>query len=144
MELSELNIRPEDFRHAWANALARAQMNAFRLIGEVGTTAGQLEETRKSVVALIKLSPQMVEAAEQQIAASTSKNIELLNAVGVTLKAQQEQFLADFAAQQKTLTELRAQNDARLSAITLAQRDLDKKRAEFNSLSLIQRLFGKA
>ncbi len=69
---ADLQIRGEDFRKAWPNALAISLREAAQL-------ADQLEVTKDSVVELAKKSPWMLQAADDRLAASTNLMIQKID-----------------------------------------------------------------
>jgi hypothetical protein len=133
----EMQIRADDFRRAWPNALSRA-------LQEAGELVDGLQTQREAIEELAALAPQMLHAAEARMAESADKHVLAIKAASEEMKAAQTEFLKTSEAEFSKIQRARDAAEAARTDIHLAQKKLDKERTEFNSMSLFRRIFIRA
>ncbi len=125
---ADLQIRGDDFRKAWPNALAIALREAAQL-------SEQLQETKDSVVELAKKTPLMLQAADDRLAASTNLMIQKIDEAS-------QKFRLEIGLEHESLVKTHAQIleliATQLNQLEVAKKDADlqlasvrKERAEF-------------
>ena len=119
-------IRGEDFRKMWPNALARALREVFDLIEA-------LDDQRRQVVKLANVTPQMLEAAETSLERSTLAHIQSLEAAQAEINSMHKQMLQRFDQERSKLDKQRAD---------LIKKELafEQERNRFNNMSLWKRV----
>lgn len=130
-------IRGEDFRKAWPNALARA-------LREAGDLATQLDEQRCQVKALAETTPRMIEAAERRLQASTNGYLDMLATAQQKLLEQQQTLMHSVTQERAKLEQQRDLLDQRREEVVQQEQALKVARHQFNNMPFWSRLLGRA
>jgi hypothetical protein len=147
---SGLQLRPEDFRQDWANALAMAMQEGHTLLAE-------LEKQRASIERLAQFSVQALRAAEQrtdqhhQAMLHAAGDVQaLIRDTGAEVCSEVRSVLEVVKRETSVLEEHRKVLDSQKTAIATAQRELvqarvafEKAKHEYNNRGFWQRLFSR-
>jgi hypothetical protein len=151
-----LQIRASDFKRMWPDALAAAISEAWELTQSQAQLHSKIDS---SLLEVAQLGPLVTEAIANS-AEIHMKNVKDLgqfiveaikvsvdiqkasnNELSKNLKSEQEAFLAMFKSERENIFELRKAMDIQRADIERAQVRLDAARANFNNMSLMQRIF---
>ncbi len=145
-----MDLRPEDFQHSWANALAHGMSVAVDVLENAKSAQQAADSSREELVALAESIPQWANEAGkrlQQIADTQITRIEATHSALVdTQAAFNHQMKEAMSSIQKKIDEFDAKLLEAYRAKTRADSaisELEKKRAAFNKLSLWDRIFKK-
>jgi len=129
-------IRGEDFRKAWPNALARA-------LREVGELTDAIDEQRRQVVELAKVTPRWIEAAEARLERSTRAQIASLEAAQAEVHAKHQFLLQSFAQERAQLDRQRNVVDQLRAELIDKERAFEQEKNRFTNKSLWKRVFAR-
>lgn len=130
-------IRGEDFRKSWPNALARA-------LREVAELNEALDEQRRQIVELAKVTPRWIEAAEARLERSTRAHIESLVAAQAETREKHQLMLQSFAQERAQLDRQRNVVDQLRADFIEKEREFEQERNRFNNKSFLKRVFARA
>lgn len=138
------DLRSEDFRRAWAHALARALTLTEATARDLETTRQALAEQGEEMKEMIEVIPQWVREAKSHLKEVADKQISRIEHSHEEMRQTQRAFLAQFEAERNFFEGQRQDLALRLADVYRAQQALEEKRREFNSLSIWKRIFAKA
>jgi transcriptional regulator with AAA-type ATPase domain len=130
-------IRGEDFRKSWPNALSRA-------LCEVSELSEALDQQRREVVELAYSTPRMVKKVENLMAVSINQYIDAIDAAQRKLLQQQEAMLKGLAQERVQLDHARYLIDQRQADLIEKERAFADVRQQFNNMSVWSRIFTRA
>ncbi len=144
---ADLQIRGEDFRKAWPNALAISLREAAQL-------ADQLEVTKDSVVELAKKTPLMLQAADDRLAASTNLMIQKIDEASQKFRLEiglehqslvktHGQILELIATQLNQLEATKKDTDLQLANVQKERVKLEEERKKYKKSGFLSRIFNK-
>jgi len=139
-----MNLRPDDFRRLWPDAVAVMMQDGMRMTSDLEQTrlalAAQGQDLKEMAMAVPEWVRQakglLKEVADTQISRIEHTHLELLNT--------QRAFLLQFEAERKFFEGQRQDLANRLADVYRAQSELDDKRRQFNSMGFWKRMFAKA
>lgn len=126
-------IRGEDFRKAWPNALARA-------LHETGNITSQLDEQRRQVEALAETTHQRFQAAERQSQASSIQYLDKIADAQNNLVMEQRAMMQSFTEERAKLDKKQDLLDKRLAIVLERERELKVAQHEFENMPFWDRL----
>lgn len=146
-----MQLRPEDFQHSWANALAHAMSLAQDLMAEARAAQQSADSSREELVALAERIPGWIDEAGKRLERMAALQIARIEATHKELLDAQDASLSQFKAEKEALAQQRAElKDQIFEALreqAKAQKMMEqvqKERDAFNNRGLWDRIFAKA
>jgi hypothetical protein len=133
----DFQLRADDFRKAWPNALHRALLESSDLVKK-------LDEQRAHIEELYRMTPEVMSAARARLSEVTQDHLVQIEKVNAHYFEEQSKFMAALTTERQALERAMAAADVHRLDIATAERNLAKSRQEFNNLGLFKRLFAKA
>ena len=142
---ADLQIRGEDFRKAWPNALAIA-------LNEAAQLSEQLQETKNSVVELAKKTPLMLQAADDRLAESTNLMIRKIDEASQKFRLEigleheslvktHAQILDLIATQLNQLQAAKKDADLQLANVRKERVELEEERKKYKKSGFLSKIF---
>lgn len=143
-------LRASDMRYEGAHLLAEYIVQAARMF-EVAQSVIQknadlvqaLDDQRAQLEELATVTPHMLSSAEKRLAESTDRQVAAIQAAGHAQFNALQSMMVDLKAEHEQLQASRAAADLQQNHIRRAQERLDRERNEFNSMSLLRRIFAR-
>lgn len=139
-----MDLRPEDFRRLWPEAVAVMMEDASRITGELEKTRHAVDQRGEELKEMAMAVPEWVRQAKSMLREVADTQISRIEHSHSEMLQTQRAFLAQFEAERKFFEGQRQDLALRLADVHRAQQVLEEKRREFNSLSLWKRIFAKA
>jgi len=146
-----MNLRPDDFRRLWPDAVAVMMQDALRITGDLETTRQALSAQGEDLKEMALEVPKWVSEVRGHLKEVADKQVSRIEASHSEMLDTQRAFMSQFEAERKFFEGQRQDLANRLADVYRAQRELDEKRIdleekrrEFNSLGFWKRIFAKA